>query len=267
MKIAANKRLGQNFLANKGIIEKIIAAAAVTPRDTILEIGPGLGAITIPLAAHAQRIVAVEKDTRLVEALHATLAEKHISNIEIISGDIMRLLEENALSLPKTYSVVANIPYYLTSALIRALLEQTEKPQRMLLMIQKEVAQRIVAREGKESILSLAVKFYADPKILFFVSRGSFSPTPKVDSAIIEIIPHKKLPSLAPDIFFPVMKAGFSAPRKKLISNLATKLNLNKEALSEAFSALALDKNTRPEHLTLAQWLALAEYLQDITRK
>ena len=264
MKIAANKRLGQNFLSNKGIIEKIIVAAALTPQDTILEIGPGLGAITLPLAAHAQRVIAVEKDKRLVEALQTTLAEKHIANVDVIDGDIMRLLEEDELSLPENYSVVANIPYYLTSALIRTLLEREEKPQRILLMIQKEVAQRITARDGKESILSLAVKFYAEPKILFFVSRGSFSPAPKVDSAIIEIIPHTKPPSLAPDTFFSVMKAGFSAPRKKLIGNLATKLKLNKEALSQTFSALDIDQNTRPGQLTLAQWTALVQNLRNL---
>lgn len=262
MAIAANKRLGQNFLSNKGIIEKIIAAAALTPRDTILEIGPGLGAITLPLAARAKKIIAVEKDPRLVEALGSTLTERHIANVDIIPGDIMHLLETHTLPLPEHYSVVANIPYYLTSALIRTLLEREQKPQRMLLMIQKEVAQRIAARDGKESILSLAVKFYADAQILFFVSRGSFTPAPKVDSAIIEITPHEKMPDIDPEAFFTIMKAGFSAPRKKLIGNLASKLRIDREIIAATFSNLDIDHNTRSEQLTLSQWIDLARNLR-----
>lgn len=264
MAIAANKRLGQNFLSNKGIIEKIITAAVLTPRDTVLEIGPGLGAITFPLAARAKKIIAVEKDPRLVKILGEAIAKNAVADVEIISGDILRLLETDVLLLPERYTVVANIPYYLTSALIRALLEKEHKPRRMLLMIQKEVAQRIVARDGKESILSLAVKFYADAKILFPVSRGSFTPAPKVDSAVIEITPHAKPADIAPETFFAVVKAGFSAPRKKLIGNLSGKLKVKKEIVFAALAEAGIAPDARAERVSFSQWRALARIFRAV---
>ena len=258
-----NKRLGQNFLVNRGIIEKIIAASALTSGDTVLEIGPGHGALTFALAQKAGNVIAVEKDTQLAELLRAKLSEQNIGNVEIIEEDILAFLSTASSLLPPRYFVVANIPYYLTSALIRQLLELEHPPERIILTIQKEVALRIVARDGKESILSLAVKFYADAKILFYVSRGSFSPAPNVDSAVIEIVPKKEKRTVTPEVFFTVMKAGFSAPRKKLLGNLAQGLSLEKEKIVPFFSRLAIDTNTRPEQLTLEQWIALARRLQN----
>lgn len=253
-----NKRLGQNFLVNRGVIAKIINAAALTKADTVLEIGPGHGALTFELAQKAGKVVAIEKDKQLAELLRATLVERKITNVEIIEEDILKFLVSSFKFQVLSYKVVANIPYYLTSALIRQLLELKHPPERVILTIQKEVAQRIAAHEGKESILSLAVKFYADAKILFYVSRGSFSPAPNVDSAVIEIIPRKEERPIAPEVFFAVVKAGFSAPRKKLLGNLAQGLSLNKEALAVTLSKLDIDAHARPEQIPLAQWIALA---------
>ncbi len=259
--IRPNKRLGQNFLVNRGIVEKIIDASALTPTDTVLEIGPGHGALTFALAQKAGNVIAIEKDKHLAKLLRAQLAEQNVENVEIIEGDILKFLVSSSTFQGLSYKVVANIPYYLTSALIRQLLELERPPERIILTIQKEVAQRIVARGGKESILSLAVKFYADAKILFYVSRGSFSPAPNVDSAVIEILPRKESSPIAPEVFFAVMKTGFSAPRKKLLGNLAQGLGAEKEKLAEIFTKLAIDINARPSQLSLAQWTALAPAL------
>lgn len=257
-----NKLLGQNFLVNKGIIEKIISVSAITKEDVVLEIGPGHGALTFLLAQKAKKVIAIEKDKILADILRTKIAEQNIKNVEVITDDILLFLTTAYSLLATRYLVVANIPYYLTSALIRQLLELAHPPERIILTIQKEVAQRIVAREGKESILSLSVKLYADARICFYVSRGSFSPIPNVDSAVIEIIPKKEKSAITPDLFFTVVKAGFSAPRKKLFSNLANKLHINKEVLVQIFTNLGVDQNIRPEKLTLSQWLSLAQIIK-----
>lgn len=262
MMIRPNKRLGQNFLVNRGIIEKIVNAAALTKADTVLEIGPGHGALTFELAQRAGKVIAIEKDKRLTELLRAKLLEQKIANVEVIEGDILAFLSTSDKLHATRYCVVANIPYYLTSALIRRLLELEHPPERIILTIQKEVAQRIAAHDGKESILSLAVKFYADAKILFYVSRGSFSPAPNVDSAVIEIIPRKEKQAVAPEAFFAVVKAGFSAPRKKLLGNLATGLSLEKEKLLADLAELGIDAHARPKQLSLSQWIALAQKIK-----
>lgn len=260
--IQANKTLGQHFLANKGIIEKIILAAELTEEDTVLEIGPGLGALTFELSKRVKKIIAVEKDKKLAEALKEKLAEQKIDNVEIITGDILEFLSTRYSLLSTRYSVVANIPYYLTSHLIRLLLELENKPENIILMIQKEVAQRICATDKKESLLSISVKFYAEPKILFYVSKGSFLPPPKIDSAVIEITPKKSPPSIEPDKFFATVKAGFSAPKKLLISNLAKKLQMERSMLENVFTKLGIDYKIRAEKLSLDQWFNLIKCLE-----
>ncbi len=257
-----NKRLGQNFLVNRGIVEKIIIASALTAADTVLEIGPGHGALTFELAQKAGKVIAIEKDRELAELLRAKLTEQKIANVEIIEGDILAFLSKSYKLKAISYCVVANIPYYLTSALIRQLLELEHPPERIILTIQKEVAQRIAAHNNKESVLSLAVKFYADAKILFYVSRGSFSPAPNVDSAVIEIIPRKEKQPVSSEAFFAVVKAGFSAPRKKLLGNLAKGLSLEKVELSVMLGVLGIDAHARPEQIPLAQWVALAQKIK-----
>src|SRR3989344_5958536 len=256
--IRLKKHLGQNFLTNKGIISKIIKSARLNADDVVLEIGPGHGALTFELARACKKVIAIEKDRGLSALLKEKLAQEKIGNVEIIDADILEFLSTRHSLLTTRYSVVANIPYYLTSALIRRLLELPNVPENIFLTIQKEVAQRICALGGKESLLSLSVKFYANPKIHFYISRGSFAPPPKVDSAFIEITPKKLPPPVAPERFFIVLKAGFSSPRKKLLNNLAENLpNMDKKTLMKTFSRLNINPNTRPEQLSLQQWLSL----------
>lgn len=254
------RKLGQHFLVNKGIAEKIIRAASLEKSDVVLEIGPGTGALTFALAEKAGRVIAVEKDAHLASALGAELAGRGVVNVDIITEDIRTFLDSPSL-LPSRFKVVANIPYYLTSALIRALLEHERQPDTIFLMMQKEVARRIVASHGKESILSLSVKWYADADILFYVARGSFSPPPKVDSAVIRITPKKeKLPE-DPRAFFTVVKAGFSAPRKKAAGNLAKGLGKNKADIEALLKKLNISQNARPETLSLEKWQLLTKNL------
>ena len=256
--IQANKTLGQHFLANKGIIEKIILAAKLTKEDVVLEIGPGLGALTFELSKQAERVIAVEKDEKLAGVLKEKLTEQKIDNVEVMTGDILKFLNSGFMLHIPNFKVVANIPYYLTSHLIRLLLELENKPENIILMIQKEVAQRICATNNKESLLSISVKFYADPKILFYVSKGSFLPPPKIDSAVIEITPKKSPLPIEPNKFFAIIKAGFSAPKKLLISNLAKKLKIKRDALENIFSKLGIDYKIRAGKLSLNQWVQLA---------
>lgn len=252
-------RLGQHFLVNKGIIEKIIRAASLSASDAVLEIGPGRGALTFALGARVKKVIAVEKDKSLVAYLQKEVARRNITNVEIVRGDIRSFLASHFVFHVPHYKVVANIPYYLTSALVRALLECPAPPSAILLMMQKEVAQRIVAKNSKESILSLSVKFYAEPRVLFAVSRGSFAPPPNVDSAVIEIKPHVRGAQITSAQFFAVMRAGFSAPRKYALSNIAKRLGMPQPAVARCFAAAGVDTHARAEDMTLAQWIALAK--------
>lgn len=259
----ANKTLGQNFLVNQGVIAKIISVASLSGADTVLEIGPGTGLLTFELARHAKKVVAVEKDKTLAQMLREKIAEDGIGNIEVITDDILKFLSESRKLKAESYTVVANIPYYLTSALIRILLELPHAPDNIILTIQKEVARRIAATDGKESILSLSVKFYADAKILFYISKGSFFPIPKVDSACIEITPRKTRQKTDSEAFFAVVKAGFSAPRKKLLGNLAHKLEIEKNIIESVFLKAGVSADARAETLTFAQWVNLVALLRE----
>ena len=258
----ANKTLGQNFLVNKGVIAKIISAASLSGADTVLEIGPGTGLLTFELAKIAKKVIAVEKDKALAQMLRQKLTDEGVVNVEIITDDILSFLSTSRKLQAKSYAVVANIPYYLTSALIRMLLELPNNPPNIILTIQKEVARRIAAADGKESVLSLSVKFYADAKILFYISKGSFFPIPKVDSACIEITPRKTRQKTDSEAFFAVVKAGFSAPRKKLLGNLANKLEIGKNDVESAFSKAGVSIDARAETLSFDQWINLVTLLR-----
>ncbi len=224
--IHLSKKLGQNFLVDKKILEKIIITADLKPKDIILEIGSGIGNLTMELAKKVKRVIAVEKDAKMCEILKETL--KDFKNIEIINKDILKVLNSQFSVI--NYKVIANLPYYIVSPVIRKLLEKKNPPQVMILMVQKEVAQRICAKPPKMSILSTSVQFYAKPEIITYVSRKSFFPQPKVDSAIIKITPSTKVSdrtllwkgeTIDKDLFFNIVKAGFKYPRKQLINNLS----------------------------------------------
>jgi 16S rRNA (adenine1518-N6/adenine1519-N6)-dimethyltransferase len=258
-RIFPSKRLGQSFLIDKKVLKKIIETAELSKRDVVLEVGPGIGNLTIKLAKRVKKVIAVEKDKRMVEILNERLKEEKIENVEIVNEDILKFLP--SFKLRGSYKVVANIPYYLTSRLIRNLLEMERKPKLTVLMVQKEVAQRICAKPPKMNLLAVSVQFYAKPEIISFVSKNCFWPRPKVDSAIIKIEPLiiTKERLINADLFFRIVKIGFSHPRKQLINNLSKKLRIEKEKIKNWLLENGIDPTQRAETLDLNDWINLAK--------
>lgn len=262
-----NKLLGQNFLIDQNILKKIIVSAGLSKNDTVLEAGPGLGVLTEALASVAGQVIAVEKDERMAKILQNILAEKKIGNIEIIKDDILNI--PNSVFQVPYYKVVANIPYYLTAHLIRQFLESKNPPSNMILMLQKEVAERICAKPPKMSLLAVSVQFYGEPKIISIVSKNSFWPKPKVDSAILEISGiernGKQTPRVSSERFFNVVRAGFSHPRKQLVNNLGAELNIGREEIIDALKKIGIEPKQRAETLSLNDWKKLTEILKPET--
>lgn len=263
--IKPKKSLGQNFLADERAAGRIVEAAALSPDDVVLEVGPGLGTLTRQLAAAAARVVAVELDQRLIPVLQHTLAAH--SNVELVHGDILRLnpahvLHAAAADSPFHYKVVANIPYYITSALLRHLLETDVRPSLMVLTVQEEVARRIVAAPGDMSLLALGVQFYGRPRIVARLKAGSFYPRPKVNSAVIQIdLGPESRPALDVtdvDLFFQLARAGFGQRRKQLRNALAGGLSCPRAEIDAALAQAGIDPRRRAETLTLEEWTALS---------
>jgi len=248
--IKPKRSLGQNFLINQGILDKIVRAAEVGPKDTVVEVGPGTGNLTRKLSEKAKRVVAVEKDHRLIEELKEKFKN---SNVEIIEEDILKLKAESLKLKVGEYKIVANIPFYITSHFLRTVFEEWPKPKLTVLTVQKEVAQRIMAKPPHMNLLALSVQFYSDPTIIGYVSKGSFRPIPKVDSAIIKLVPKKDTPA-DKNLFFKLIKAGFAGKRKKLINNLAS-AGYKKWALEEIFDKLKISRKTRAQELSISQWI------------
>ena len=261
--IRPEKYLGQHFILSKKALAQIVAAAEIKKNDTIIEIGPGLGTLTQELArtlpgrrAGGAKIIAIEKDPKMINILGETLAGH--KNIKIIQADA-RKIGVGHLFLSNKYKIVANLPYNIATFLIRQWLELKNPPKLMVLMIQKEVAQRI--RGMRMNLLAISVQFYADAKIIGYVPKELFYPRPKVDAAIIKIVPKEKIPEKTRKAFFAVVKAGFSQPRKQLIGNLTKKLNISREKLIEIFKNLNISERARAENLSLKQWLSLTDSL------
>jgi len=256
-RIRPSKKLGQNFLIGKGAIKKIITAANLQLSDLVLEIGPGLGTLTQELAKRVKRVIAIEKDPRMVEILRETMSD--FKNIKIIQDDILKV--EICKLLKNSYKVVASLPFYLTAPVIRKFLEKEKiKPLQMVLVIQKEVAQRICVKPPEMNLLAVSVQFYAQPEIISFISKKSFWPQPKVEGAIIKISPKKIL--WDPDfnsLFFQIIKAGFSQPRKQLINNLAKGLKIDKKKVEQWLLKNNIPADRRAEALGLQNWLKLTE--------
>jgi len=262
--VRPSKRLGQNFLIDKEVIKKLIRAANLKPKDIILEIGPGIGTLTIELAKKVKKVIAIEKDPKMVEILKETL--ENFKNVKIIKGDILkfRILDfgfPGRDGFPSNYKVVGNLPFYLTAPVIRKFLELPEaRPRAMVLVIQKEVGQRICARTPDMSILAVSVQFYAKPEIISYISRKSFWPQPKVDGAILKIIPKKLITNLEfVDLFFKIVKVGFSHPRKQLINNLSQGLKLNREKVRDWLLKNNIRPEQRAETLTIKDWISLTK--------
>ena len=256
--IVPAKNKGQNFLFDESVVEHIISSANIVKTDNILEIGPGLGVLTEHLVNQAGSVVAVELDKKLLDFLKNKY--RYVTNLNIVEGDILKI-DLNALKLPTSYKIVANLPYNITSNFIRNFLETEYPPSEMVIMIQKEVAQRIVAKKGEMSLLSLSVQFYAEPEILFEVNRKSFWPSPKVDSAVIRIKLKNEPDFHDPKLFFKVAKIGFSAKRKQLHNNLANGLHLDSDNLKLIFKTICLNEKIRAQDLTIVDWINLLKHL------
>ncbi|MDP2736103.1 MAG: 16S rRNA (adenine(1518)-N(6)/adenine(1519)-N(6))-dimethyltransferase RsmA [bacterium] len=252
-KTSPNDRLGQNFLTEKRVASKMLTAAELKPSDTVLEVGPGIGTLTLELVKEVKEVVAVEKDPALVEILKETLRETN--SVKVVQGDIL----ETKVPLPQGYKVVANLPYYLTSHIIRMFLEREARPQLLVLMVQKEVAQRICAKPPDMSLLAVSVQFHGVPTLVTPVRKTAFWPQPKVDSAIIKIVPHKEEPPVESKRFFAVVKAGFSQPRKQLANNLASGLKIPKKEAEAMLEAAGISPSLRAETLSLADWMRLTK--------
>jgi len=251
-----SKGLGQNFLIDKNVLGKIIESAGIKPNEVILEVGPGIGTLTQELAKLAKKVIAVEKDKTMCEILKGTL--KDYKNVKVINADILRYKLQRPKGYPG-YKLIANIPYYLTSPLIRKFLECENPPQEMILMLQKEVAQRICAKPPDMSLLAASVQFYADAKIISYVSKNCFWPSPKVDSAIIKIIPKNVGCPTPPEPFFKIVKAGFSQPRKQLAGNLSKSLKLKREESESWLKKNNICPSQRAETLSVADWKNLVD--------
>jgi len=255
----AKKSLGQNFLNSPRVVSAIVTAGELKEGDVVLEIGPGKGVLTKELLKTPAHIKTIEKDDRLIPMLSQTFEKEiHGGRLEIIHGDILEIDIDN-LGLENQYKVIANIPYYITGILIRKLLSAKTKPKSCVLMVQKEVADRVIAHDNKESILSLSIKAYAKVSLVMKVSRGNFFPIPNVDSAVIKLsdIKNPFANTETEDKFFEIIKTGFAQKRKKLISNLEK--IIPREKLKEIFEKLNLGENTRAEDVSLETWLKITQ--------
>ncbi len=249
------KELGQNFLLDEKMLRRIVAAAEVGADDTILEVGAGPGSLTRLLAEKARAVIAVELDGSLVEILKRAVAA--YPQVEIVRGDILELNPAELLG-PEThdYKVVANLPYYITSAVLRHLLEAELKPGLMVVTVQREVAQRLVATPGQMSLLAISVQFYGRPRLVARIPAGSFYPAPKVDSAVVRIDLHPRplLPAHEAARFFEVVRAGFAQRRKQLRNALAGGLSLPADRVAVALERAAVDSRRRAQTLSLEEW-------------
>jgi 16S rRNA (adenine1518-N6/adenine1519-N6)-dimethyltransferase len=263
--LKARKRLGQHFLVDEKVLHQITSAAELNPTDIVLEIGPGLGVLTGELAKRAGWVIAVELDNKLAALLKQALAS--FDNVTIVNENILHIDPANLLWEQKTrfpspaghYKVVANLPYYITSPVLRHFLEASVKPETMLVMVQKEVAQAIVAGPGKRSVLSISVQFYGKPEIVSYVPAQSFYPAPEVDSAIlrIDVYPQPAVAVADEKGFFEMVRAGFTASRKQIANSLAQGLKLPKAEVLVLLQKADIAPQRRAETLTLEEWAQL----------
>lgn len=265
--------LGQNFLIDRNILNKIILAANLNKNNVVLEVGPGIGTLTYELAKNCSMVICIEKDDKMINILKETL--KDVKNVKVFKNDILQTLNySNKEILPDKntkYKVVANIPYYITGPLIRGFLEIENKPEEIILMVQKEVAQRICQNPPYMSLFAVSVQYYAKSEIISFVSKNCFLPAPNVDSAIIKIIPHSKInegrnnEGCNSDKFFKVVKAGFSQKRKQLINNFILSLKMTRPNAESWLLKNNIEPTRRAQTLSIEEWQKLANNLPDDT--
>ena len=261
--LRAKKGLGQHFLIDEEVLGLILSTAQLTRQDVVLEVGPGLGVLTRELAKRAGWVVAIELDDKLADILKQSLSS--FKNLTIINEDVLRvepaaLLREAKVEKPsESYKVVANLPYYITSPVLRHFLEAKVKPQLMVVMVQKELAEEIVAKPGRMSLLSVSVQLYGEPTIAGYVPAQSFYPAPEVDSALLKVVPYSRPPVDISDMegFFALVRAGFSAARKQLANSLAQGLGISKAEVLSLLEKAKIVPQRRAETLSLEEWARL----------
>jgi 16S rRNA (adenine1518-N6/adenine1519-N6)-dimethyltransferase len=253
--LKVRKGLGQHFLVDGEVLSLIVATAELKSDDIVVEVGPGLGILTRELAQKAGGVVAIELDDNLAALLKKTLAA--YKNVTIINGDVLKI-EPKEIIKGQDYKVVANLPYYITSPVLRHFLEASAKPRTMVVMVQKEVAEAIAAKPGDMSLLSVSVQFYGEPKIITIVPPESFYPAPEVSSAIVRIGVYSK-PKVDVDEkgFFDTVRAGFAAPRKQLANSLAKGLGREKAEVLPFLQKASIDPSRRAETLSIEEWASL----------
>jgi 16S rRNA (adenine1518-N6/adenine1519-N6)-dimethyltransferase len=251
--IEPKKSLGQHWLHDIAVLGDIADAARIQPEDTILEVGPGLGTLTAELSRQARHVIAVELDGTLATGLIAELTRQSVDNVSVLQADILRF---DFGTLPDDYKIVANIPYYLTSHLLRILTETPSKPSVAVLLMQKEVAERVCAKPGDMSILSVAVQLMYDAQLGSVVPARLFTPPPKVDSQVL-ILNRLAEPALNSKQLMRLVKIGFASKRKKLVNNLCAGYGMAKAEAEALLGAAHIDPNIRAEGLSIAQWQTL----------
>jgi 16S rRNA (adenine1518-N6/adenine1519-N6)-dimethyltransferase len=253
--VSPRKRWGQNFLVDASALRAIVAAAEIGPEDTVLEVGPGAGTLTRALAKPARQVITVEIDPVLAGALPSLLRD--FQNVRIVQGDVLKIDLASLLEPP--YLVVANIPYYITSALIRRFVELQPAPTRIVLTIQKEVAERVIARGGAMSLLALGVRVYGEAQIVARIPAGAFYPPPKVDSAVLRIIPYVQplIPRADLPAFFHLARLGFAQKRKMLRNTLSAGLQCSPQQAEDLLRQAGIAATRRAETLNLEEWKTL----------
>ena len=251
------KGLGQHFLVSQSVLERIVDAADTRPGDTVVEVGPGLGALTEVLARRAGRVLALELDTALCQALQKHFADR--PHVQVVHADALKVNLDTVVPAGQPYKFVANLPYYAATAIIRRFLEAAHKPTVVVATVQREVAQGMAAPEGKRGLLGVATQFFGSPRIVSIVRPGSFHPPPKVTSAVVRIDVHPSPPVEVPSesAFFALVRAGFAAPRKQLRGGLSHALRRPPAEVERALAACAIDPTRRAETLSLEEWAAL----------
>lgn len=257
--IVPKKHLGQNFLRDQKVLKAILRAAELSLNDTVLEIGTGTGILTKKIAKQAGRVITVEKDETLFQLAQQRL--KNRSNIFFLKADIRKLEIEKLIE--ENYKVVGNIPYYLTGRLLRLLLENWPKPQLAVLMLQKEVAEKLIAKNKKQSILSVITHLLGSIELIMYVPKTAFWPIPKVDSAVVKIVPFKSsILDNYPEIKN-LLRIGFSSPRKYLLNNLSLGLKVSRTQVEQIFKELGIPSAARAENLKIEHWEKLGKLLQN----
>lgn len=267
MYLRAKKRLGQHFLINESVVERILSAAELDRADIAVEIGPGMGILTKELARRTAKVIAVELDIKLVSVLNKKLAS--FPNVEIVHADILKITPEELLkgkigtpvSSGQTYKVVANLPYYITSPILWHFLRAKLKPSLMVIMVQKEVGEAIAAMPGKMTHLSIGVQFYSKPTIITYVLAKDFRPPPKVDSVVLRLDVYSEPPVEVSDVqgFFDMVHCGFSSRRKQLRNSLAHGLAISPDQVCRLLEGIGIDATRRAETLSLEEWRKLSK--------